>query len=161
MATLAQISTAIKSKWVGVVGGSVPVHDYERYRKNNADFAGAYKNAATSRLHGYNFYREATREEDIDVGSVRRLHIWRWNGFMAIDDADNSQKLLQDELELIASAFRLDRTLGGVVLDLKDMDQERGLSGLQVERIEPVMFAGVLCFRATGRLLTDTQENAV
>lgn len=161
MPTLAQVSTAIKNKWSGVVGVNVPVHEYERFKKNSGEFATIYKNSATNRLHGYNFYREATREEDIDVGTVRRLHIWRWNGLMAIDDADNSQKLLQDEVELVAAAFRLDRRLGGVVLDLKDMDQERGPSGLQVERVEPVMFAGVLCFKATGRLLTDTQENAV
>jgi hypothetical protein len=38
------------------------------------------------------------------------------------------------------------------------MDQSFGESGIQIEAIEPVMFAGVLCHRARLRLITETTE---
>lgn len=157
MATLAQIAAQIKVVMLTVTG-TRPVHDYERLGRNNQEFINLYKDPTTSRLWGHCFFRESTRERDNDVALVRILHRWRFYSFISIDDADASQKLLENELESLAAAFRANRRLNNTVVDVKDMEDERGLSGLQVERIEPVMFAGVLCFRATWSLTTETEE---
>ena len=157
MSTVADIREKIRWK-LAAVASSGKVHDYERYSSRDADFVTLYKDAATSRIKGWNFYREATREVDLDNGQVRRIHTWRIAGFMGIEDADTTGKTFDDLVEAIATAFRTDRTLGGTVDDIKDMNQQDGESGIQVEAIEPVMFAGVLCHRARLRLITDTTE---
>lgn len=157
MATVAQIRAAIKAKLAAVTGIG-QVHDYERFAKTEREFQDLYKDATSGRVKGWNFYRAATAERDLDVGEVRRLHEWRITGFMGLDDLDASGKLLDDLVELIATAFRTDRTLGGLTIDIKDMDNEFGPSGVQVDGIEPVMFAGVLCHRAQLTLVTETTE---
>jgi hypothetical protein len=157
MATLAQISAALKSR-LATATGTRPLHDYERYAENREQLRTLYKDPTSARLWGHCFFRESTRERDSDTGLARRLHRYRGYSLIAIDDAEASQKLLQDELEAMASAIRTDRTLGGTVHDVKDLDDDRGLSGLQIERVEPVMFAGVLCFRASWALICEAEE---
>ncbi len=160
MATLSAIRGAIKTKLLAV-SGIGKVHDYERYAANDKQFQDLYKDTASNRIKGWNLYREATSERDLYNGSVRRVHTWRITGFMGIEDADATGKTFDDLVEVIATAFRTDRTLGGLVDDIKDMSQEDGPSGVQVDSIEPVMFAGVLCHRARMRLLTETTEASV
>ena len=160
MSTVAQIRAQIKAK-LAAVAGIGKVHDYERYSKLESDFLSLYKtevSAGVFRILGWNFYRDATSESDLNNGEVRRLHSWRVTGFMGIEDAEATGKLFDDLVETVATAFRTDRTLGGTVLDIKDMDQSFGESGIQIEAIEPVMFAGVLCHRARLRLITETTE---
>lgn len=158
MATLAQIVQALKTR-LATATGTRPLHDYERYAENRATLQTLYRDPTSGRLWGHCFFRESTRERDSDTGLARRLHRFRGYSFIALDDADASQKLLQDELETMASTLRTDRTLGGTVHDLKDLEDERGLSGLQIERVEPVMFAGVLCYRATWSVSCETEES--
>jgi len=158
MSTEAEIRAAILAKLQGV-NGIGQVHDYERYGKRDSDMYALYKDDAKGRLLGWNFYRESTAELEQDIGEVRRLFTWRINGFMSLDDADATGNLFQALIEDIASAFRADPTLGGVIDDNKDMSQEFGPVGLQVDAIEPVMFAGVLCHRARLRLITETTES--
>lgn len=156
MATVAQIRAAILAKLQGVTGIG-KVYDYERFAKTEKEFQTLYKDT-DNRIRGWNFFRFATDERDLDIGEVRRLHSWRITGFLSLDDVDASGKLFDDLVELIATAFRTDRTLGGLVIDIKDMDQEAGAAGIQVNSIEPVMFAGVLCHRAQLMLITETTE---
>ena len=160
MASLSAIRAAIKTK-LGAVAGIGKVHDFERFSKAEKDFQDLYKDISDNRIRGWNFYRESTIERDLDNGSVRRVHAWRINGFLSLDDADTSGKSFDDLVETIATAFRTDRTLGGLVDDIKDLSQEDGPSGIQVDAIEPVMFAGVLCHRARLRITTETTENSV
>jgi len=160
MSTVAQIRAQIKAK-LAAIAGIGQVHDYERYSKLESNFQTLYRtevSAGAFRILGWNFYRDATAESDLNNGEVRRLHSWRLTGFMGLEDADATGKLFDDLVETVALAFRSDRTLGGTVLDIKDMDQSFGESGIQVEAIEPVMFAGVLCHRARLRLITETTE---
>lgn len=154
--SLATIRAAIKAKLVAAAGTS-RVHEYERYAKTNSDLAALYTDG--SRLHGWHFYRESTVEEDLNNGEVRLLHRWKLRGFMSLDDEDATGILFDDEVEAIATAFRTDPTLGGVVLANKDLDQEFGPSGIQVESIVPVMFANILCHRAELSLITETTES--
>jgi hypothetical protein len=157
MATVAQIRAAILAK-LQAVANIGKVHDYERFAAREADMQALYKDATDGRIRGWNFYRTATAERDLDLGEVRRLHEWRFSGFLSLDDADATGKSFDDLVEAIATAFRTDRTLGGLVIDVKDMDNETGPSGIQIESIEPVMFAGVLCHRAQLSLVTETTE---
>lgn len=153
--SLATIRAAIEAKLSGVSGIGT-VHDYERFARTNGELATLY--ASGGRLHGWNFYREATAEEDLDNGEVRRLHRWKIRGFLSLDDADQTGILFDDLVDAIATAFRLDPTLGGACLANKNLDQEFGPSGIQVESITPVMFANVLCHRAELVLITETTE---
>lgn len=155
MATLTQVSDAIKAKLEGVAGIG-QVHDYERFSKDIARLIELYQ--AGERLNGWWFRRERTVEEDLNNAEVRRVHVWRIRGFLGLDDADASEKTMQTLVEAIAAAFRTDRTLGGLVLDLKDMDQHFGASGIQVERVGAASFGGVLCHEASLTLLTETTE---
>lgn len=157
MSTVAQIRAAILAKLLAVAGIG-RVHDYERFAKTEKEFQDLYRDAASGRIKGWNFYRLSTAERDLDLGGVRRLHAWKITGYMSLDDADASGKLIDDLVELIATAFRTDRTLGGRVIDSKDMENNFGASGVQIEAIEPVMFAGVLCHRAQLTLVTETTE---
>lgn len=156
--SLATIRAAIAAK-LGGVAGIGQVHDYERYAKTNNELAALY--ASGGRLLGWHFYREATAEEDLNNGEVRRLHRWKIRGFMSLDDADETGILFDDLVETIATAFRIDPTLGGACLANKNLDQEFGPSGIQVESITPVMFANVLCHRAELVLITETTEPVV
>lgn len=159
MATVAQIREAIRAK-LAAVSGIGTVHDYERYAEREADFKTLYRDAGIERINGWNLYRVSTRESDLNLGQVRRLHTWRLTGYRSLDDADATGKSFDDLVEDIAAAFRTDRTLGGLVEDIKDLDQEYGESGIQVESIEPVVFAGVLCHRARLALVTDTTASS-
>lgn len=151
------ILAAIKAQ-IETVPDRGPVHDYLRYAKDNGAFAALFKNVATSRLNGWIVYREATRTVDYDTGLVRRIDAWRKYGYMAFDDADASAKLLQQQLELIRTAFLGNRTLGGLVIDSKDLLEKNGKIGWQIERVEPWVLAGVLCMRSQCLLLTESEE---
>lgn len=156
--SLTAIRAAIKAKLLTVTGIG-QVHDYERYAKTNNELAALY--ASGGRLLGWHFYREATAEEDLNNGEVRRLFQWKLRGFMSLDDDDASGILFDNLVELIATAFRTDPTLGGVCLANKNLDHEFGPSGIQVDSITPVMFANVLCHRAELSLITETTEAVI
>lgn len=154
--SLDTIRAAIKAKLESVTGIG-RVHDYERFAKDTAQFLALYKDATDGRLRGWWFDRTSTREIDRDIGSVRRIHTWRLTGFLALDDADATAKALQTLVESIGAAFRTDRSLGGAVLDVRDMTVDDAPSGIQVDGIEAVLLAGVLCHRAQLRLTTEIE----
>ncbi|MBI1397070.1 MAG: hypothetical protein GC151_13925 [Betaproteobacteria bacterium] len=155
MSTLAEIRAAIVSTLEGVsqIG---QVNDYERFAEMASDLVAKY--ASGGRIKGWFVTRVRTAENDLDLGEVRRVHTWSITGYLSLDDADATSKTLDDLVESICSAFRADRTLGGVVIDTKDMSDEFGPTGIQVDSMDPVMFAKVLCHRARLRLVTETTE---
>lgn len=154
--SLTAIRAAIKAKLQGVseIG---QVHDYERFARSEAEFKTLY--AATvggvQRIRGWFLYRESTTRRDSDLGASRRLHAWRIVGFLSLDDADATGKTIDTLVESIDSAFAADRTLGGACLECKDLDRGDGPAGIQVERIDIVMFLSTLCHRAQLRLITE------
>ncbi len=159
MAAVSAIRAQIKAILDGVANIGV-VHDYERFAKTKADLVTLYTSNAggSTRVRGWWFDRVATQERDVELGTVRRIHTWRIVGYLSLDDADATGKLLQDLMEAIGTAFRAQRTLGGTVLDIRDLSLEDAPSGIQVDGIEPVMFADVLCHRASLRLVTETLD---
>lgn len=158
MATLAQIRAAIKAKLAGVANIGV-VHDYERFAARENDFQALYKDVPSGRLLGWNFSRASTAELDLNNREVRRIHSWSIRGLMSMDDADASEKLFDTLVESVATAFRADPTLGGLCDANKNLDQDFGPSGIQIDATEPVMFAGILCHRARLTLITETTES--
>ncbi|XAI95671.1 hypothetical protein [Microcystis phage Mae-JY22] len=155
--SLDAIRAAIRIKLEGV-SGIGRVYDYERFAKDASAFLALYKDPADGRIRGWWFDRFSTRELDRDTGTVRRVHSWRITGYLGLDDADATGRALQDLVEAIADAFRSDRTLGGTVLDIRDMTQDDAPAGVQVDSIDAVMLAGALCHRAGLRLTTETEE---
>lgn len=155
MADLATIRAAIKTKMLTVPNIGV-VHDYERYAKRESEFRALFEDAGE--ILGWFFYRDNTAELDGDTGEVRRIHEWQFFGFKGLSDSAASAKSFQDLVETLCATFRADPTLGGVVDDNKNMAQAFGPVGLQVDAIETVMFASVLCHRARLRLVTETTE---
>ncbi len=157
MSTQAQRLAAIKAKLEGV-SGIGKVHDYERFATREKDFADLYKDVATSRIKGWNIVRTSASRRDLSIGELRVIETWRITGFMSLDDADATGKLFDALIEDIVTAFHADRTLGNTVDDIKNGDDEFGEAGIQIDAVEPVMFAGVLCHRASLRLITDSTE---
>jgi len=158
MPTLDEIRVAIAEK-IFNLDPSVAVHQYERYTKNASDLVAMYKSGSDgdARLHGWHVRRFATREELVAVGEWSIWHSWRIRGFMSLDDADESEKLFDTEIEAIRDSFREDETLGGLVLE---NIAPSGEAGIQVLASQPVMFAGVLCHSAELGLTTQHLERS-
>ncbi|MDA8107567.1 MAG: hypothetical protein M0015_02930 [Betaproteobacteria bacterium] len=155
MPTLDQIRTKIAEK-IFAVAPTIAVHDYERYTKNMSDLAAMYKSedvldANAARLNGYHVRRVATAEDEPMVGAKKEVtHTWEIRGFMALDDADATEKLFDNQVEAIRDTFREDDTLGGLVATTV----VGNAAGVQVLESVPVVFAGVLSHSAKLRLFT-------
>ncbi len=154
MPTLDQIRAAIANKIQGV-DAQIAVHDYERYTKQYSDLIAMYKagDPAAPRLNGYHVRNVGTRETIVDSGRGSIWHRWRIRGFMSLDDADETEKLFDNQIEAIRDAFRIDDDLGKLVLTC--IDDKSGEAGIQLLEQKPVMFAGVLCHSAELGLTTQ------
>lgn len=157
MTTFADIRAAIAAV-IQSVDETMAVHEYERYTKNASDLIAMYKSGDpdNARLHGWHVRRVGTRERAESIGRWSIWHNWRLRGFMALDDADESEKLFDAEIEAIRDAFRADATLGGLVVDCISPDGE--MTGAQVLASQPVLFAGVLSHSADLQLWTQHLE---
>lgn len=147
MSDLETIRSAIVTTLSGV-SGIGQLHGYERYAKNKPDLVDYY--VTDNRLKGWHVRRVGTRETSKSLGRYVRVYRWQIRGFMALDDADQSELLFDALIEAICSAFRADDTLGGAV-DSCIIGEE---AGIQIQDSGPVMFAGVLCHSATLALNT-------
>ena len=152
MPEAAEIRTAIKSVIDGVSDIGV-VHAYERYADNKSEFKTLYMQEISSvnQVRGW-FIRRMTRKESSEYeGRTKVIMSWRIQGYMGFVDADESELAFDALLDALVAAFRSDDTLGGVV-DSTIVGQD---AGLQLEDSGPVLFAGVLCHSARGRLMTQ------
>lgn len=149
MPTVNEIRAAIAAKVRAATGLSTTVHEYERFVKEQSRLRDLYKPAAESRIHGYHVRKTATREVQNAVGSYTIDHSWQVRGFMSLDDADETEKLFDTEIEAVRDAFRDDSDLG---LDLASIDDEQ--AGVQVPESGPVMFCDVLCHSARLAFMT-------
>lgn len=157
MSDLATIRAAIKAKLLTVTN-IVNVHDYERFANRDIDFKALFYDTPNKTINGWWFDRLTTAELDGDTGEVRLIHTWQFYGYRSFDDANASAKVFQNHIEDICGTFRADATLAGVIDDNKNMSQQFGPVGIQVEGIEPVMFFKYLCHRARLTLITETTE---
>lgn len=151
MPTEASVRAAIKAKVQGVTNIGV-VHDYERYANAMNEFRTLYQAdiAGVKQVRGW-YIRRMTRRESSDYQGRHEVILgWRVQGFMSLDDASASEKTFDSLVETLVDAFRADETLGGAV-DSSIVGED---AGLQIEDTGPVMFGGVLCHSARGRLMT-------
>ena len=124
MPALNEIRTAIADKILSAAP-AVAAHDYERYTKSMSDLAAMYKaadslDANAARLNGYHVRRVSTREVLVDTGRWSVWHRWRIRGIMSLDDADETEKLFDEQIETIRTAFRDDEDLGGLIFGTTD-----------------------------------------
>jgi hypothetical protein len=151
MPTLDEVRAAIKAKIQGV-GAVGVVHDYERYAKEISKLKTLYVSPG-ERLFGWHIRRVTTREFLEDIARWRVVVGWRIRGFMAIDDADATEKLFDTKIEAIRDAFRADESLGGILFSCTDPQSDE--TGVQVLDHRPVLFGDVLCHFAELSLTTQ------
>lgn len=153
-ATVEQIRAAL----VALIGG-VPdigvVNDYERYAERASDMQRLYVATidGVDQLRGWFVRRLATIEQDISATAGGRYvvrHTWRIQGYMALNDANASEKTFDTLIEAVRAALRADINLGGLVSSTETPDQ----AGAALEDSSPVLFAGVLCHSARLSLTT-------
>lgn len=148
MSTLDQVRAAIVAK-LESVDGIGRVHDRERFAKDNSALRGFYE--FQGKVLGWNVRRIAKVEKITSLQRYVQLNTWRISGYQSFSDAESSETAFDMLLESIATAFRIDETLAGVI---SSTTPESGETGIQVEDSGPVMLAGVLCHSARLRLTT-------
>lgn len=130
------------------------VHDRERYSKSNDAFAALYlftPTAGAQHLRGWAVRRTATQEHSPNVARTINVHTWTVRGYLAFNDADASELVLDDLVEQFRAVVRADPTLGGACQP-GPLDAET--DGVQVLDAGAVIFAGVLCHSVVLQLKT-------
>lgn len=134
------------------------VHSYQRYAADLRSLAALYvsETAGGLQLRGWYVSRVGTAETSAVPGAYAVTHDWVIRGYMALDDAGQSEIEFDRLVERIRDAFRGDDALGGlvgsVVFGGQNEDEQAGVQA----QLEPVMFAGVLCHAAHLTLRTRT-----
>jgi hypothetical protein len=154
MSDVAVIRAAIKAKLLTVADIGV-VNDTERYTDQMSALKVMYvaSIAGADQLRGWHIRKVGHTLITDDLMRWAYHTRWRLRLFMALNDANESEKAFDDLIEAASEAFRLDDNLGGAVLT--SIDPESNESGLQLEESEPVLFAGVLCHSAKLSLHTQ------
>ncbi len=150
-------SAAIRTAIVSVISGVADigrVHAYRRYTTSLADFKPLHFSATHNDIRSWQVSRYAYDEVD-PLAGAHGVETTRWeiHGYLSVDDANQSELTLDALVESLRAAFKADRTLGGTVDDIILPDRG-GKVGLQLEAMEHVMFADVLCHRAKCALFT-------
>lgn len=151
--SVAAIRAAIVARMSAVSDLGV-VHAYERYAADLAKLKQLYYSAPHGNIRGWFVRRVATGES----GNIRSHTVeaisWQLRGYMAFDDAAQSELTFDALIESLRDTFAPDETLGGAVDQCSEPGNEDGQSGLQLVDAGPVMFGGVLCHAARLELLT-------
>ena len=171
-------------------GSWARVSDYERYAADVKVFRRLYMGRGPGGVpivHGWHVSRSARLDDEIRLGRWEVEETWRLIGHYALDDPASppssplapTEHRWQGILDAAALAFRerppgdpptlvecRPRPPGSPPLEplasyiTFDRPRQGGRSGLQWEDIGPVMFAGVLCHSARGRLVTRRHERS-
>jgi hypothetical protein len=123
------------------------VHDRERYASSNASFAALFlfqPSSGAQHLRGWTLRRTATREHSPNIARTLSEHTWTLRGYLAFNDAEASELVLDDLVEQFRAVVRADPTLGGVCQP-GPLDAEEKADGVQVTDAGAVLFAGALC----------------
>lgn len=137
---------------MNTVPGVGLVHTYEPYARTEQAFRALYgwtTPAGAVQVRGWHIRRTATRERELGVGRTFNAHTWQVRGFMALDEAGETELEFDELIEAIRQAYRADPTLGGVA----PLSPAEG-AGIDVTDSRPVVFAGVLCHSAVLQLTT-------
>lgn len=126
------------------------VHGFQRYSARTKDLVDMY--AYNGQLRGWFVRRFSVVDKDTSLGSRQETTRWYIRGYMAVDDAAQSELAFDDLLDAIREAFRVQwwpNDLGSSVIHRKYNEQV----DVSVDETGPVMFAGVLCHSARCSLI--------
>ncbi len=121
------------------------VHDRERYAANEAAFRGLYlftPSNGPEQLRGWWLRRTETLERTVDTAGAVNAHTWTVRGYLAFNDLQGTELVLDDLVEQFRTLVRDDPTFGGVCQP-GPLGEEP--DGVQVADAGAVMFAGVMC----------------
>jgi len=144
----AAIRAAIVAK-LNAIPGIGTVNAYQRYADDMRDLEAMYVDDGV--LHGWFVRRLTVKEEAHSRGRNVETTQWLVHGYMAINDAAQSELAFDALLDAVRDAFRYWPPLPGLGL-LSDLDG--GQAGIAVTESAPVLFAGVLCHSASCLLVT-------
>jgi hypothetical protein len=149
---LATIRAAIAAMHRAIPNVGV-VHDYERFTRASEDkFRELYVFKAAGvaqQVRGWWWRRTGTEERTISTGTVVNVHTWECRGYMALNDAEASEKAFDELIEDFRAAVRADPSIAGTC-----EPDPNGPDGVQVLDAGPVSFCGVLCHSAVLQLKT-------
>lgn len=143
---LEQIRAAIGAR-IAAIPEIGLVHPYERYAIKDAQLLALMlwhpAPEAQPELRGWNIHRSAFRGYR-QTSRVTRIETdWRIAGFMALQDARQTEILMDILVDQVRAAINSDLTLGGLV-EAPAPDQTTPW-GVQCPESGPYMYGGVLC----------------
>lgn len=153
---MSRATDAIKARIIATLEGVADigvVQEYQRYGDKLSDFKTFYLSATHSQIRGWYVKRISVRESE-SLGDARPIEIcqWRIMGYVAIDDAAATEVTIDNLVDDIRDAFDanpdLDNTVSQITVPQSD------IHGIQMDALNEVMFAGVLCHQAQLSLFT-------
>lgn len=158
---LEAVRAALVARLQGVADVGV-VHGYQRYAASLSALLALYTSeiGGVQQLRGWYVSRKGTEESSAVAGAYAVTHEWEIRGYMALNDAAQSEIAFDGLVERIREVFRGDDALGGAVGAIVFDGTEGSAAGVQAQ-LEPVMFAGVLCHAARLSLRTRTWFRSV
>lgn len=139
---------------IAAVPNAGQVHTRERYIRDENKFRALYlftPAGGQEQVRGWWLRRTATAERGVNVARNVETHTWQIRGYMALNDAANTEGEFDALVEAMRDAVRADPTLGGMCQQSPLGDEQ---DGLQVLDSGPVLFCGVLCHSALLELKT-------
>jgi hypothetical protein len=144
---------------LSAVDGIGVVHDYQRWAATWEKFLNLFRDA-DNKINGWMISRARTPERWLSNIQFLRVYEYTIRGVYALSDADASELVFQGLIEDICSAFRNEDTLNETCETTNpEFGSLSGLSGVQVEVVEPRLFGTVLCHYTELRLAAQTTED--
>jgi hypothetical protein len=113
-ATYNQIVTTIATK-LSEVDGVGKVHTYERYVKTKEEFELWFMDHSQGRICGWTITRGSfTDEQNTNISNTRRSK-FILRGYMAVKDADKTELIFQNLIDLVCTKFRPQELLEDVL----------------------------------------------
>lgn len=146
------VRAAIVAKLSGITGIGV-VHSYQRYASRSKQMADLY--SVNGQLHGW-YVRRLAQKDGLGPGQlVTEDTKWLIRGYMAVDDAAQSELVFDGLVDLVRVAFRINSVLEDPLMTPEPFTTRvENQSGATLEDSQPVLFCDVLCHSAKLILIT-------
>lgn len=154
---LPEIMTQVASIMDGVAAVGT-VHPYLRWTADDKGFKSAF--VVAGKINACMITRTRTLERWLSNIQFERVYEFKIVLVYGLDDSAGSETYFQQSIiEAACAAFRAKPTLNGVCeTTAPEFGSLAGRAGLQVEAVEPRMFAGKLCHYAECALGAQTTE---
>jgi hypothetical protein len=135
------------------------VHAYERYAADHARLKTLYYSTPHGAIRGWFIRRVATREVGILVPRYIEEMDWQLRGYIALDDAGESELVADALVEAVRNKFRTNPRLSDTV-QMQGPIGSRNKRGPQLVDFGPASFAGVLCHAVRFDMTTSLERTA-